>query len=118
MADENAAERLGGELPLESAYQPPVFTGAPVGPGRWFTLYARSGEQELGVCWTSDAGGLGYMPTTEAGIVRTPEFVLAFSRAAGVGTAASDVFDYWASLAGLGLSAGPVHQGDLDAITQ
>lgn len=111
-----AAERLGTDLSLDAAYQPATYPGTKTGPGSWVTL--QSGEQELGVLWVSDAEGIGFIPTTPAGILRVAELYPAFSRAAALGTPARDVFDHYAGMASQGLSAGPVEHGDLDTLVE
>lgn len=110
----NAEARLGGDLLFGGTVQPGWY-GDPTGPGRWFLLSAH--DEPLGWVWTNDRDGLGFMATTEAGRQRTPEFVLSFRAAAQAGKATvSEVFDYWAGLATLGLQAGPLQQGDLDTL--
>lgn len=112
-----AEQRLGPDLAPEATYQPAVYEGSKSGPGQWVTLY--SGEQELGILWTSDAGdGLGFIPTTPAGIVRVSELYPAFSRAAALGVPAREVFLDYAGRASQGLSAGPVERGDLDDLAE
>lgn len=109
--DPNEKERLDQPLQFQTQYAPPFYPDALEGPGRWCILYAH-GEQ-LGYVWTNDRDGLGFVASSNAGRVRTPEFAQAFSAAKDLGTPASEVFDAYADKAGLGLSAGPVTHGDL-----
>lgn len=113
-----AEKRLGSDLALTPEYQAPAFTAPKTGPGRWCVMYAQGGEVVLGVLWTSDAGGLGFIPSTTQGIQRIPEFYKGFSAAKAKRQKASTVFNDWASRASLGLSAGPVVQGDLDTLPE
>lgn len=112
--DPDKAERLGGALSFQAAYQPPVYRGSRHGAGRWCPLYAHG--EPLGYLWTNDVDGIGFLPTTTAGIVRGAEFAMALSTAAGHGTPVGEVFDHWAGYASLGLQAGPVVNGDLDTL--
>jgi len=41
------------------------YTDNPVGPGRWFTAYADSGE-EMGYVWTNDRAGFGLVTTVNS----------------------------------------------------
>lgn len=112
---ERSRERLSAPLEMRAVYQPPTYAEPREGPGRWVILYADAGEVELGYLWTGDNGGLGFVPSSDRGIVRTPDFYMGFSAAKAAGTPAGDVFDHYAGRSSLGLSAGPVTEGDLDA---
>lgn len=114
MPDDLTVKRLGGEVPLDAAYQPAHYSADRTGPGRWFLLEAHG--DELGYVWTNGRDAMGFAATTDAGRTRTPEFTRAFQAAAAVGTPPADVFDHWAAMASLGLSAGPVENGDLDTL--
>ena len=115
---ELTAERLGGPVEFDPVYQPPVFDAPKEGPGRWCILYTNGGQTQLGYLWQGENGSLGFQPSSDAGVQRVPEFYQAFSRAAGQGTPARDVFSDWAGRAGLGLSAGPVQEGDLNTLPE
>lgn len=118
MTVENTAEnRLGPDLVLAPKHQPATYGGTRAGHGQWVVLYAQGGQVPLGHLWATDTG-LGFVPTTEAGIQRVPEFYAAFSAAAVAGTPAMDVFREYAGKASLGLSAGPVSEGDLDTLPE
>lgn len=112
--DPNEADRLDQDLQFQTVYAPEFYPGRPEGQGRWCILHAH-GEQ-LGYLWTDDDEGLGFVATSDAGIQRTPEFAQAFSKARGLRTRATDVYDAWAERVGLGLSAGPTTSGDLDSL--
>lgn len=112
--DPHQEARQDQELHLETAYAPAFYRDPMTGPGRWFVLYAHG--HPLGLIWTNDADGLGFIPANDAGIARTPELAQAFSRAKAAGTPATDVFAYYADLAGLGLQAGEVRTGTLDTL--
>jgi hypothetical protein len=106
-----AAERLGPDLLLEPVHQPKAFTGPREGQGRWVILYGLGGVQ-LGYLWSTDTG-LGFVPSSDAGIARLPEFYTAFQQAAAVNADPADVFDAWADRDGQALYAGPVTEGDV-----
>lgn len=108
------AERLGGEVQFQAVYQPPVYEGSRHGAGRWVPLTAHG--EALGYLWTNDVDGIGFLPTTTAGIIRGAEFAMSLSAAAGHGTPVQEVFDHWAEMATQGLAAGQVVQGDLDTL--
>lgn len=112
------AERLGGPVEFDPVYQPPVYDQPKTGPGRWCVLYAQGGTVQLGYLWQGDNGSLGFQPSSDAGVGRVPEFYQAFSRARAANSSARDVFQDWAGRAGLGLSAGPVTEGDLDTLPE
>lgn len=107
----HAAERLGGPLGLQAVYERPHYPGQREGTGRWFVL-EHHGE-ELGVVWCNMRDGIGFIPTTQAGRLRTPDMVAAFSHAAQENAPVLEVWDYWSSLGGLGLGARPEESGDL-----
>ena len=111
--EELTAERLGGPIRSGTGLLPGWY-GPKEGPGRWFPLFAHG--QPLGYVWTNDDDGLGFWPTTDAGRVRTPEFVVAFRGAKMAKAPATEVFNHWAAMASLGLSAGPVEAGDLTTL--
>lgn len=114
---ENTAEnRLGPDLALDAAYQPATYGKPKTGKGRWCILYANGGQDQLGFLWQGANGGLGFVPSSDAGIQRNPEFYAAFSKAAGLKVPSITVFNDYAGRAGLGLSAGPVEEGDLDTL--
>lgn len=113
-ADPDKAQRLGGDLEQDLVYRPPGFHGQPHGPGRWCPLFMAG--KPLGYLWTNDTDGLGFRATTDPGRVRTAEFTHAFQQAAKVGATPTEVFDWWAGMASLGLAAGPVETGDLDTL--
>jgi hypothetical protein len=114
--DPHQDARQDQPLEFQTVYAPAFYRGRLTGRGRWVPLYAHG--DLLGVVWTDDDDGLGFLSQTPAGISRTPELAQAFSRAKAAGTPASDVFDYYASLAGMGLSAGPVESGSLDTLAE
>lgn len=113
-----ADRRLGVDLSMTPAYQPKTFPDRRTGHGRWCLLYAQGGQVALGYLWHSDAGGLGFVPSSREGVTRVPEFYKGFSAAAKAGSTARVVFDDYAARAGLGLSAGPVTEGDLDTLPE
>lgn len=107
-------EHREDDLVAQSVYEPPRYTGQPVGPGRYFLLEAPLGIK-VGLVWTNDADGLGFRPlATERAALITPRIVHAFQQAAAVGTPATVVFDHWAGQVSQGLAAGPVMVGDLE----
>lgn len=114
--DPHQDARQDQDLEFVTEYAPAHYAPPKDGRGRWVLLATDAGDTPLGYLWTSDEGGLGYVPTTDQGRQRTPEFYQAFSRAAALGVPAADVFADWASRAGLGLSAGPIQEGDLDTL--
>lgn len=108
---ERQQERLG-TAQFTADYSPAAYTEPKAGPGQVVTLYAQGGAEQLGYMWVSDAGGLGFVPTSDAGVQRVPEFYRGFSRAAEARTPAADVFADWAARASLGLSAGEPQRVD------
>jgi hypothetical protein len=86
------------------------------GPGRWCMLEAPLGRA-IGTVWTSDRGGLGFLPVrldeNAAVVAFTSEFVVNAQRAWADGVPASVAFDWWAGRASQGLAARPVVAGDL-----
>jgi hypothetical protein len=114
-AREQTEKRLGGDLQFGGTVLPAWHT-QPVGEGRWFPLFAHG--EPLGYVWTNDRDGLGFIPTSDLGITRVPEFVLAFRAAYRPDEPPTRVFDHWAGYAALGLQAGPVEHGRLDTLTQ
>lgn len=117
---ETAAERearLGDAIVTTTVYAPAQYPGEKVGPGRWVTLTGPQGV--IGDLWCSDTvEGIGFVPRSDDGIRRVPEFYTAFSGAAGAGTPAREVFDYWADRASIAIAAGPVQTGDLGDLEQ
>lgn len=113
---ELTAERLGGDPGLAPVYQPATYGEPKEGPGRWVILYANGGADQLGYIWCGDNGALGFVPSSDKGVQRVPEFYTAFSKAAEARTPAGEVFDHYAGLAGLGLSAGQVEYGTMDTL--
>lgn len=112
--DPHQTARQDQDLQMETVYAPAFYRDRMEGPGRWVPLAAHG--EPLGILWTNDQDGLGFIPTTDAGRLRTPEFAQAFSAAKASGAAATDVFNAWADRDGQGLSAGPVTTGDLDTL--
>lgn len=114
-----AEDRLGKDLALSAKSQPPTYSGPKTGRGRWVTLWTNQGRDQLGYLWVSETGGgLGFVPSSDKGIQRVPEFYQAFSGAKAAGTPAMDVFLDWAGRHGQGLSAGEVETGDLDTLPE
>jgi hypothetical protein len=107
----DAADRLGPDLALDPVYQPTSYAGPREGWGRWVILYGLGGVQ-LGYLWATETG-LGFVASSDAGLVRLPEFYTAFHKAAEFGAPTGDVFDAWAAKDGQSLSAGPVGEGDV-----
>lgn len=106
-----AADRLGGDLTVETVYTPPMFTGPREGQGRWVPLHGLGGVH-LGYLWATDTG-LGFIPTGDTGIAWVPEFYTAFQKAAAAGATPADVFDAWADRDSQTLYAGEVVLGDV-----
>lgn len=105
-------EQRLGTAQFTAAYSPDAYTEPKAGPGQVVTLYAQGGAVQLGYLWTSDAGGLGFVPTSDAGVQRVPEFYRGFSKAKAARTKAATVFQDYAGRGGLGLSAGPIRRVD------
>lgn len=104
------------DMDLTPQFQPPTYAGAKTGQGRWVILHSH--DEQLGYLWTNDTDGIGFVPTSQAGIQRVPEFYQAFSGGADAGTPAADVFDHYAGFYGQGLNAGQVESGDLDTLPE
>lgn len=107
-------ERLGGGY-LDSVSERANYPGQRVGPGRWLWLRTRAGR--VGILWTNDSDGLGFIGVSiednpaVAGF--TPEIMSGIQGAAELGAHPTQVFDAWAARVGQGLVAEPV-QGTLD----
>jgi len=92
-------------------YAPPRYKGLREGAGRWCWIQRPIGVR-VGVLWTDDGDGLGFLGEDALVNPSAPYFVsrmaASLSAAAGAGVTATVVFDAWAARATQGLAAEPV----------
>lgn len=81
------------------------------GPGRYVILHDAQGVQ-FGYLWCSDAGGLGFVPSSAPGLAKVPDLRGSFTSGEKSGKTARAVFDTWAARKDT-VVAGPVRTGDL-----
>jgi hypothetical protein len=85
------------------------------GPGAWVILSNAQGIQ-LGYLWVSDAGSIGYVASSDAGVGKRPDLKGAFTAGANQGKTARETFDTWAAKRSGAVVAGPVRTGLLDLL--
>lgn len=66
------------------------------GPGRTVILRDAQGVQ-FGYLWCSDAGGLGFVPSSAPGVAKVSDLQGSFTAGSKAGKTARAVFDTWAA---------------------
>lgn len=85
------------------------------GPGSWVILYDAA-QRQLGYLWVSDAGGLGYVASSDVGMGKRPDLKGAMTAGWNQGKTARQVFDTWAAKRSGAVVAGEVQSGVLDLL--